>query len=544
MILALASGSLRWLGFWTFFAPVTLLAVIWPAFGSVALLGAAYMFLPKALPPDLTRFELTLPVHARVVLQARLLIAAVLFGVPALLWLISLLVQRPALVPLEWQLSVLPAVAMALTIAYLTPATRKHDARSSTAMAVRLQVALVAGFCAAVVYLLPAVFSLAVLSASSVMLYFVMVRRVPASLLLNTPVDKLQRTTGYHVERAPLKLKPVSGKQLFRLLLIPKWIYPIYLLPAAAFYVWSGPNMMALFGSLVVFGSVDEQRKRLRGLVSLPISHRQRLWLEIGPTFVPLCIGLVLGFGIRTLNPPPVYEVIPYGQETTTPEEWHASPTRTSLVLWARAPKHSQPLITAPWGESVRADTLTLFGMTRFNPYTSREASSERFVDWQFQRASEVVYGRAFSLAGYEALSPSERPVPAWQLARGQIFALSTLVTALLLLTWLPVALQSHRRKNDVDPDIASVSILLFIAPLIPVVAWMEIMRDVQLGVVVAEAFVSFCLRLFPASWPLTLLVTTLPVYAACRLLEWQSARMELRPDGVAAAASASQATS
>lgn len=538
MILALALGQLRWLGMWFFFVPVTLIAVIWPAIGSIPLLIAAYLFLPMALPPALTRFELTLPVHARVVLQARLVTTGALVGLPLLLWLISLLMQRPEIVPLAWQLGVLPAIAMAITIAYLTPATRERESRMSAAVAVRLQVAASFVFCAGVVYLLPALVALALLGVSSVVLYLLLVRRVPAMLLLEQSGEGFGNGSERNVEHETSRFRPVSDQRLLRLLLNPKWFSSLFLALATAFLVWSGPQVLGVFVLLNV-SLIAEQRKRLRWLSSLPVSHRQRLWLEIGPTVIPLCIGAVMGLGFRELDSAALNTVSSNGQHTKTPDEWYGSPTRTSLVYWARAPRNTQPLITSPWGESVQADTLTLFNITRYNPYTTRKVSSERFVDWQFLRASETVYGRGYSLSEYQALPQSEHPGLLSRQPRGQLYLLSVLATGILLIYWLPTALQSHRLKDGLDPELAASSVwLLVIAPFLLVI-WLEIIRDVDPVAVLGEALVLYCLRVLPDSWPLTLLITVVPVFAAYRVLEWQFARTELGRDTIATAVSA-----
>ena len=60
-------------------------------------------------------------------------------------------------------------------------------------------------------------------------------------------------------------------------------------------------------------------------------------------------------------------------------------------------------MITAPWGETVEAETLQALGATLYNPFTTRKASSARFVDWQFARATERVYGVSMTRADYEA---------------------------------------------------------------------------------------------------------------------------------------------
>jgi len=61
------------------------------------------------------------------------------------------------------------------------------------------------------------------------------------------------------------------------------------------------------------------------------------------------------------------------------------------FLLPARA-DHA-PVIQAPWGETIHPATNRLFKSDLYNPYTTGCNNSERFLDWQFARATTAVYG-------------------------------------------------------------------------------------------------------------------------------------------------------
>ncbi len=52
------------------------------------------------------------------------------------------------------------------------------------------------------------------------------------------------------------------------------------------------------------------------------------------------------------------------------------------------------PLIEAPWGEAFQPPVFRLYGFDIYNPYAVGCGNSERFLDWQFNRATVAVYGR------------------------------------------------------------------------------------------------------------------------------------------------------
>jgi hypothetical protein len=65
-----------------------------------------------------------------------------------------------------------------------------------------------------------------------------------------------------------------------------------------------------------------------------------------------------------------------------------------TLEFWSLAKNAEAPLIEATWGETFQPPVFRVYGFDVFNPYAVGCANSERFLDWQFNRATNAVYGR------------------------------------------------------------------------------------------------------------------------------------------------------
>ncbi len=552
MILSLVRAHLGNKLVWLMIAPLGLSSAPWPTLGAFGIATLAFV-VPTAIPPRPSKFELMLPIHLRVVLQARLLSAGVLFGLPLLLWTVSYLLQRPTLLRLEWVLSVAPASAMAFMLSYMAPGTRRLLLRASFNVDVALRLAVLAAFCAGVVYTLPPVIAIGVLSSAAVVLYLALVRAIPDSLELSesnatafyakwADRDEVsrgsmqtvlmhvrnvgQRKERYSSERnASVDPVPVSDGQLLWLLLSPTWGKALYIVVASIAFT-STSGIVVLMFSFVMLQWSEERRQRNRWMLALPCSHRQRLWLQIAPSVIALSLGMIGGQTLKVVVWPYNEAITDRGQTTETPSEWRASPTRTSLAYWSATEKHTQPLIKAPWGETVAADTITIFSRTLHNPYTARESSSARFIEWQFQRASQAVLGQALSLDVYKAQPPDERP--AHPATRASVrLAFGALIFALaLLMVWLSETARSHRRSGGLDELGDGYLVLVFIV-LGPMIMWFEIKRDVDLMQVCVDAILLHIARSVSAYSIFVPLCALLTLIAAYRLLEWQFARSE-----------------
>jgi hypothetical protein len=65
------------------------------------------------------------------------------------------------------------------------------------------------------------------------------------------------------------------------------------------------------------------------------------------------------------------------------------------LAFWKPVHSDKAPLIEAPWGETFQPPTSDAFGFRIYNPYAVGKDNSQRFFDWQFAIATAAAYGRA-----------------------------------------------------------------------------------------------------------------------------------------------------
>jgi hypothetical protein len=102
-------------------------------------------------------------------------------------------------------------------------------------------------------------------------------------------------------------------------------------------------------------------------------------------------------------------------------------------------------------GGTVHATTLRVLGITFYNAYSMSARNSERFVEWQFARATEAVYGTAIPLLQYgAAVRAGLTPVTARP--RMRILTLSADLLAILLLVYLTEWTRWHRLRRPSGP--------------------------------------------------------------------------------------------
>ncbi len=65
-----------------------------------------------------------------------------------------------------------------------------------------------------------------------------------------------------------------------------------------------------------------------------------------------------------------------------------------SLDFWVPVKSGNAPLLQAPWGETFQPSIYRVSGYDIYNPYAVGCNNSERFLDWQFKRATIAAYGR------------------------------------------------------------------------------------------------------------------------------------------------------
>jgi hypothetical protein len=166
--------------------------------------------------------------------------------------------------------------------------------------------------------------------------------------------------------------------------------------------------------------------RRVEWLALLPISRRRLLFMTVLPG---ISILLALPFLAARFMDPPKPPVVSTGSGTPGVEVpatyWH----------WAA---DDDVVIRAPWGEETQPKTYLRLGLPYYNPYSVGPKNSPRFLEWQFARATQAVYGRSIPLAQSAQLR-SPGWIPATRKVRTQCIAAlggSLMFLGLLLLTF------------------------------------------------------------------------------------------------------------
>jgi hypothetical protein len=183
--------------------------------------------------------------------------------------------------------------------------------------------------------------------------------------------------------------------------------------------------MLFVLVQLVIFGSgfavfalvyipltYAGYRTGLRWLIHLPISARKLLWVVWAPTTAAVIIGLTLtAAAVSGLEQPHKAAVTLEHSRSWAPlDKSNADESGTMNVqvragYWRWARGGSAPVIEAPWGESYRPETSTRWRLAFYNPYSVGRESSQRFLEWQFLRATQAVYGQAIPVSQIEDLA-------------------------------------------------------------------------------------------------------------------------------------------
>jgi hypothetical protein len=209
------------------------------------------------------------------------------------------------------------------------------------------------------------------------------------------------------IERAGSATPASSWWPVFRALYFrPSQIGPwIFLAAIVAFLFKNIGWPFAGFGGMLLGYPRD-----LRWLLPLPISPRRLLWLASFHNATAILAGLLAGaalFGFASSHKAGVKTTYDRAEDGLF---GHANKSGTLNVdvpaeYWLWATSGSAPMIEAPWGESYHPEMQKWVGLWFYNPYSVDRAASQRYLEWQFLRATEAVYGQPVSLADAAALA-------------------------------------------------------------------------------------------------------------------------------------------
>lgn len=278
-----------------------------------------------------------------------------------------------------------------------------------------------------------------------------------------------------------------------------------------------------------------QARKNLRWLSALALSYRKLLLITLAASVGPLVAGAVVGTCLSPMGVEPAWigHLVPpafiesYGPDAPLP-----------LEFWRRAPGGQAPAIRAPWGETARPLTISILGISFYNPYSAYR-SSHRFVEWQWLQAS-----RDYDL-GRMPLSqnwPAGRRItaPAVTDIRFRLLCLSALLVGALCVAFVGELSRWHRLRR---PSATVRRILLCGLAGLPMVAMLAVDALCQhryatpVAIPLIKAALLNAMRLLPNSVPLVAAIAAVPVLGMYGLLERQFRQSELlgplvRPEG------------
>lgn len=501
---------------------VAIMATLWPFAGPVMILPLQMTMIQRTSQQHASLFEAALPIRGRELFLARLLSSLAIAWLPLLTWIVATLIRRSSPWPMSYILDLSAIATLAIILPY---SIRAGEIGAPPVRLVVLSWIALAAASALAIYVLTPAMALALFAFAIVGVLLMTWLAIPESFQTapreaGAAAALVSPTTESHVARAnavgwwwPILRSVVAPRSL------------LFFLIMAAFGAIG--TMWPVYICIVSSAVYSTTRPRTRWMYGLPLSHRRLLLIGLVPLIVTVPGGLALGTSIHL---PYMRDGKPIDYEAPTPRattHYFYSRTNVSLEYWRRSPDGRPPAIVAPWGESYPPDVLTVLGVSFYNPYSSGEGSSPRFIEWQFERATTAVYGRPVSLEEDDA-EGAVRPARVTRSPRMQILNGGAILALVLLIAFLGELARWHRLSRTRQGR--TIAMVVTIAPMFMVIADMiyGIMHGTQLITPATEAVLLHLSRILPPGFLPVILVAAVPVIAMYALLEWQFGKSEM----------------
>jgi hypothetical protein len=501
---------------------MAIMVVLWPISGVAMILPLQMMMIQRTSQQRASLFEAALPIRGRELFLARLLSTLAITWLPLLTWVVATLIRRDSYWPVSYILDLSAIATLAIILPY---SIRAGEISAPPVRLVILSWIALAAASALAIYVLTPVMALTLFAFAIVAVFVMAWTAIPESF----------QTAPREAGAAAALISPTTESPTGRSN-ADGWWWPILrsvVAPIALLYFL----LMAVFGALgamwllyFFFSSIvySITRQRTRWMCSLPLSHRGLLLIGLVPMIVSVPGGLALGTNIHL--PYQLGGGMTINHDAPTPRattRYFNNRTNVALEYWRRSPDGRPPAIVAPWGESYPPDVLTVLGVSFYNPYSSGEGSSQRFIEWQFERATTAVYGRPISLEEYDA-DGAVRPPRVTRSPRMQILNGGAILALVLCLAFLGELARWHRLSGT-RPG-RTIAMVVTIAPMFLVIADMiyGIKHGTQLITPATEAILLHASRILPSGVLPVIVTAAVPVIAMYALLEWQFGKSEM----------------
>lgn len=480
-----------------------------------------------ALPQRGSIFDATLPIRGREIVFAQILWALPLLWFPLVAYGLgpdSLGTHRA---PLEYLFEAAAAIALGTMLPY---AVRPAQVNDLPFWILGVVWAGVAAGSAATAYLLPPAVAVCILFAASL---------IAARLVWVTVPDAMETAPRRATAVKPLKptlrssasgtgatwnaWKPLfwtmftSGDsarsgQAFRVVFIYVALFMLGTISVGRFHA---DTIIYVMLPIVV------ARSGTRWLSAFPLSNRFRLWCVLLPGVVLSLAFLGLGRATSSLF---LHSSESMSRNAPYLDGDRDNITRVPLEYWQRAVGGVPPRIESPWGDVAIADTFSVASAMLFNPYTTHEGESARFIEWQLARATTAVYGLPIGVSDYKRRE-REGTLPARKrdTATMQILNVAGIIAVSLLLVLATEVAIWHRLVGR-----GAITFVVRAILIVPFFAYFAI--NLKFGRYPASEVID---PLFEhALWRLTqtlpakpfaiATIAVIPVIAIYALLEWQ----------------------
>lgn len=187
-------------------------------------------------------------------------------------------------------------------------------------------------------------------------------------------------------------------------------------------------------------------------------------------------------------------------------------------------------MITSPWGESYRPKVHSLLSVPVYSPYEAGNSSTDRFIEWQFGRATMAAYGRVIAPRDFSrSVNSGLKPVTARPSAR--VLRWAAFVALFLIFAWNVEFSWWHKFECLSTTGRSAISLLSglpVMAGVLATLVWNPLDNG---GVMVEElpqALFACVVRLLPDNLLVVAAIAIAPILALFLAVERQSRKSEL----------------